>query len=78
MRLFTLAEGGHTSEHRHPWWHVNYILEGEGMLYLDGIANPVRQGSVAYIESGKKHQFVNTGKSVFRFICVVPPKGDHY
>ena len=78
MRIFTLAEGGHTSMHSHPWWHVNYILEGEGLLYIDGVAHPVRKGSVDYIEAGELHQFVNTGHGNFRFICIVPPEGDHY
>ncbi len=47
MRIFTLAKGGHTAAHSHPWWHVNYILEGEGMLYLDGVGHAVKRGSVA-------------------------------
>lgn len=78
MRIFTVAKGGHTSMHSHPWWHVNYILEGEGQLYIDGVTHPVRKGSVDYIEAGKLHQFVNTGSGDFRFICIVPPEGDHY
>jgi len=43
MRIFTLAVDGHTAAHSHPWWHVNYILEGEGLLFLDGVANPVKK-----------------------------------
>lgn len=57
---------------------MNYILEGEGMLYLNGVGHAVKRGSVAYIEGEKLHQFTNTVNSEFRFICVVPTEGDSY
>lgn len=78
MRVFTVAPGGHSPEHRHPWWHVNYVIEGEGSLTIDGRQEALRAGSVAYVEGGSLHQFANTGKNPLKFICLVPPEGDHY
>lgn len=78
MRVFALEVGGNTPAHRHPWWHVNYVLEGEGTVFIDGVGHVVKAGSVAHIEGGKLHQFVNTGAVPLKFICLVPPEGDHY
>ncbi|MBO8129029.1 MAG: cupin domain-containing protein [Peptococcaceae bacterium] len=76
MRLFTLAEGGHTPRHSHSWPHINYIVSGEGTLYLDGKEYKVSPGFTAYIPGGVEHQFRNTGEQDFSFICIVPEEGD--
>jgi len=76
MRLFTIAPGGHTPRHTHPWPHINYVVEGEGILYLGGKENLVEPGSVAYIPGGEEHQFMNRSRREFTFICIVPEEGD--
>lgn len=58
MRLFTLAPGGNTPRHTHPWPHINYIVSGEGVLYLGGKENNIGPGYVAYITNGAEHQFI--------------------
>ena len=78
LRVFTVEPGGHTPAHSHPWFHANYILEGEGRLTIDGVARSVKAGSVAYIAGGKSHNFENVGSVPFKFICLVPPEGDSY
>ena len=78
LRVFTISPGGHSPYHSHAWYHTNYVLEGEGKLTIEGVANPIKAGSVAYIEGGKKHNFENTGKGILKFICLVPPEGDAY
>jgi len=76
MRLFTLKDGGNTPRHSHPWPHINYIVEGSGILFLEGKNYPVSEGSIAYVPSGALHQFSNSGKEDFSFICIVPEEGD--
>lgn len=76
MRLFTLTPGGNTPRHTHPWPHINYIVSGEGVLYLGGKENKVGPGYVAYIPDGAEHQFINRGEKEFSFICIVPEEGD--
>lgn len=78
FRVFTVQPGGTSPYHQHPWWHANYVLEGEGHILIDGKEHPVTPGSVAYIEGGKQHRFVNTGKGPLKFICLVPLEGDGY
>lgn len=78
LRVFTVSPGGHTPYHKHAWFHANYVLEGEGKLTIDGIAQAIKAGSVAYIAGGRQHQFENTGTKPFKFICLVPPEGDAY
>lgn len=76
MRLFTLAGNGHTPRHSHPWPHINYIVSGQGTLFLDGKEYTVEPGFVAYIPGGAEHQFQNRGEQDFSFICIVPQEGD--
>jgi len=78
FRVFTVQVGGHTPYHAHEWFHSNYILEGTGKVVLEGEEHAVEAGSVAYIEGGRKHQFVNTGANPLKFICLVPQSGDKY
>ena len=78
FRVLSVEAGGNTPYHAHAWWHANYVLEGSGKIVIEGVDHPVEAGSVAYIESGKSHQFVNTGATPLKFICLVPPEGDKY
>ncbi|MCF7926709.1 MAG: cupin domain-containing protein [Candidatus Izimaplasma sp.] len=75
MREFEVKKDGHTTKHQHPWFHVNYVLEGEGELLLNGSYQKLTKGSVAFVPANKEHQFRNTKDEPFRFICIVPNKG---
>lgn len=75
MRVVEVEEEGYTPKHSHPWPHINYMIEGEGSLMIDGKENPVTSGSFAFVPGEKLHQFRNTGKGTFKFICIVPEEG---
>jgi len=76
MRLFSLAQAGHTPRHTHPWPHINYVTKGEGTLLLDGKEYEIEQGFIAYVPGGAEHQFKNRGQQELCFICIVPEEGD--
>ncbi|OPX84441.1 MAG: Cupin domain protein [Pelotomaculum sp. PtaB.Bin104] len=76
MRLFTISAGGQTPLHVHPWPHVNYVINGQGSLLLDGKEIIIQQGYVAYIPEGVEHQFLNRGQQELSFICIVPEEGE--
>ncbi len=76
MRIFELGKGGYSPKHTHPWFHVNYVIEGNGLLYIDGEDFEVEPGSYAYIPEDLVHQFTNTGDGPLKFICIVPEEGD--
>lgn len=75
MRVVEVKEGGYTPKHSHLWPHINYMIEGDGELIIDGQIHKVTSGSYAYVPGGKLHQFRNAGSSVFKFICIVPKEG---
>jgi len=75
MRVFDVGPGGHTPLHRHPWPHINYVLEGKGVLHYKGEDHQLEPGSYAFVDAGKQHQYRNAGDETFRFICIVPKEG---
>ena len=78
MRVVEVEEGGYTPKHSHPWPHINYMLEGEGEVMIDGEVHPVSAGSYAFVPQDTLHQFRNRGTNVFKFICIVPKEGHQY
>ncbi|MCF7925547.1 MAG: cupin domain-containing protein [Candidatus Izimaplasma sp.] len=75
MRVFTVEKGGHTPHHKHPWPHINYVLEGQGTLQIEDDIHPLSKGSYAYVDANTVHQFKNTSNDPLKFICIVPKEG---
>lgn len=71
-RRFTIAPGGHTPYHTHTWEHQVFVIAGQGEVRSADGSVPVVQGDYAFVAPMDEHQFVNTGKGAFEFICVVP------
>jgi quercetin dioxygenase-like cupin family protein len=76
MRLFELDAGGYTPRHSHDWPHINWIVSGEGTLYLDGREHAIGAGDYAYVPNNVLHQFKAADNSGLSFICIVPEEGD--
>lgn len=72
VRLFSLAPGGHTLAHSHPFEHGVIVLAGEGTALTAAGPAPLRQGSVVFMPPGEHHQFRNTGSTPLDLLCVVP------
>jgi len=75
LRIVELDAEGHSPRHSHDWPHINYIIAGEGMVYMNGEDHPVTAGGYAFIPANVEHQFINTADTPFRFICIVPKEG---
>lgn len=75
MRLIELGPKGFSPKHNHDWPHINYILQGEGTLFIDGQLNEIKKGSIAYVPSGSTHQFANKTDGIMRLMCIVPKEG---
>lgn len=74
FRVFTLLPQGHTPYHEHAFEHVNYIIEGEGVL-VDAVGReyPLKKGDFALILPSEKHQYRNKSmEKPFVIICAVP------
>jgi quercetin dioxygenase-like cupin family protein len=73
-RVFTLEPGGNTPYHSHPYEHMNFIMDGQGVLVNEaGQEQVLKAGDFALVYPGEKHQYRNTSADhVFRMICGVP------
>lgn len=65
--------GDTTWEHRLRTSEVYYILEGDGIMHINGESAPVRPGSTAYIPPMAKQCITNSGTTDLKFICIVDP-----
>ena len=72
MRMFELAEGGHTPLHTHPHEHEVFIVEGEGVFVCEGREYPFEAEHFILAPGGTEHCFKNTGQSSLRFLCMIP------
>lgn len=62
-----------TWKHRLKTSEVYYIIEGQGMMHIDGESSPVRPGSTVYIPPQTVQSITNTGQNDLVFICIVDP-----
>lgn len=72
LRVMELEEGGYTPYHEHNWEHINYVLDGEGIIKTEDGEKKLKKGSAVFVPAGEKHQYLNDGNGKFRFICLVP------
>ncbi|MCR4393752.1 MAG: cupin domain-containing protein [Dehalococcoidales bacterium] len=73
FRVFTIEPGGHTPLHRHPFEHMNYIIEGKGVLAGEDGEKDLKKGDFALILPNELHQFKNTAdQGNLVLICAVP------
>ena len=73
-RVFTLDPGGNTPYHSHPYEHMNFVIEGRGILVNEaGEEQAIKAGDFALVNPDEKHQYRNSSTvNVFRMICGVP------
>lgn len=76
MRHFTVETGGFTPHHSHNYEHEVYIVEGAGRVENDGEFRNIRAGDVLFVQPNTVHQFVNTGTTPLKFLCLVPVTHD--
>jgi mannose-6-phosphate isomerase-like protein (cupin superfamily) len=62
-----LAPGGWLGHHRHEPAELYYVLEGEGVLTIDGEEHAVTPGTAAYIPGSAEHGIRSTGPGFLRF-----------
>ena len=72
LRMIEVAPGGHTPDHRHPYEHENFVVEGKGRVMVDGVWHNVRAGDVIFVPPGVRHTYVNAGDAPFKFLCGIP------
>lgn len=73
-----LSPGGWLGTHRHPPAEIYHVLEGEGVVTLDGQERPVGPGTAVFIPGGSEHAVRNVGTTVLRifYVLAVDAMGD--
>jgi len=66
---------GRAPDHFHTYDEVIYVLEGEGMLEIDGEQAPLRPGTCVHLPARLVHCLANTGESELRLLGVFRPAG---
>ncbi len=59
--------------HRLKTSEVYYLLEGEGMMHVDGESAEVHRGQAVYIPPNSIQYIENTGDYDLEFLCIVDP-----
>lgn len=62
-----------TKPHKLKTTEVYYILEGEGMMHINGEIAPVKAGVAVYIPPEGRQFIENTGNRDLKFLCIVDP-----
>ncbi|KAK4935823.1 hypothetical protein LTR10_023188 [Elasticomyces elasticus] len=58
---------GHLCAHRHEQAEVYYVVEGQGIVTIDGKESEVRKGTAVFIPSNAEHGIKNTGDDDLRW-----------
>jgi mannose-6-phosphate isomerase-like protein (cupin superfamily) len=73
----TVPPGGATERHYHKLSEEFYfILEGEGLVEIDGEASKIRSGDAILIPAKSWHQIMAANASL-RFLCCCSPPYSH-
>ncbi|MCH7800543.1 MAG: cupin domain-containing protein [Chloroflexi bacterium] len=66
------APGASSAHHTHPWEHQAFIVEGSGILWVDGNEYPIKSGDAVLVPPGSEHHFTNTGDVMLSRVTVNP------
>ena len=73
FRVFTIQPGGHTPLHSHQSEHLNYVIEGNGMVMAEDGEREIKKGDFVLVLPGETHQYRNTSADgPLVIICAVP------
>ena len=73
FRVFSIEPGGYTPFHQHDFEHMNYVINGEGILVAEDRDHELREGDFALVLAGEKHQYKNSSENQnLVMICAVP------
>jgi len=76
-RISCYAPMAHVAEHVHKWQEqVYHVLEGDGLLTLDGERRLLRCHDYVWVPPGVRHSFTNNGATPLVFLVVTSPVED--
>ena len=69
----TVRTGEISKNHSLKNSEVYYIIEGDGIMHIDGEKAKVNAGDAIYIPSGSAQFIENSGHKDLKFLCIVDP-----
>jgi mannose-6-phosphate isomerase-like protein (cupin superfamily) len=73
-RISVYQPRGYVEVHAHRIQEqVYHVLDGEGLMEIDGERKVVRRDDIIFIPPGVKHAIYNTGLTDLRFVVVTSP-----
>ena len=76
-RISSYEPGAHVESHVHKVQEqIYHVLNGEGVLTVDGERRLVRANDVTYIPPGVVHEFHCTGNDTLVFLVITSPPTD--
>ena len=77
QRISSYQPKGYVAPHRHKVQEqIYHVLDGEGLMELDGERTVVRRHDVIHIPPGVEHAIYNSGLQDLVFIVVSSPPSD--
>ncbi|MFL7794631.1 MAG: cupin domain-containing protein [Anaerolineae bacterium] len=73
ITLVEMEPGGVQHVHSHEPEQMVYILEGSGIMTVDGEYRQVQAGDCIYYPPFAKHGLENTGRTVLRYLSAASP-----
>jgi quercetin dioxygenase-like cupin family protein len=74
LRMIEIAPGGHSPRHSHPHEHENFVVEGQGRVWINDEWRSLKAGDVVFVPGGMEHIYENAGETPFKFLCGIPVK----
>ena len=72
--IVTLRIGAHQPRHIHYEEQVVYVLQGEGLSYINGEESDLKPGSLFHWKAGVEHEIYNTGKIPLKHLLIANPE----
>jgi len=76
MRIFDLPPGAASPWHKHDWEHEVFVLAGKGLAIAADRETAIGPGDAIFLAPNEMHSFRNGGHDTFRFMCLVPLRGE--
>ena len=73
ITIVEMEPGGFQHLHSHEPEQIYYVLEGQGLMCVDGEEELVQAGDCVFFPSFAKHGLKNTGKGHLRYLSTASP-----
>jgi mannose-6-phosphate isomerase-like protein (cupin superfamily) len=73
ITIVEMEPGGFQHLHAHEPEQMYYILEGRGLMTVNGEESPVQAGDCIFFPAFAEHGLKNTGNGVLRYLSAASP-----